>query len=242
MYVRARVIVYKRVLLQTELLTAKRLECYLRGRFRRSPQVRVLVFLLCLLAFLCFTLLKSRLVLVDGNVNSWAASIQTGSFTTTALMIDFVFDTPALMIITLLVTAFLFQKHYRKQSVFLAGAMLVNAILVEVTKMIVQTDRPFNALIAVSGFSYPSGHTSGSVVFCGLLTYYAWQHGRSLTVKTVSSVLYVIVTAIVGFDRLYLNVHWLSDVLGGWLLGVVLLAMSICTVQALEQYELEHPS
>jgi undecaprenyl-diphosphatase len=115
------------------------------------------------------------------------------------------------------------------------GAMLGDAVILETIKMAIHSARPLNELINESSFSFPSGHTSGSVVFCGLLTYLAWQHWKSSKVKTSSSMLSVIVTSIVGFDRIYLNVHWFSDVLGGYLLGIFWLTFSILAFQYLEQ-------
>jgi len=200
----------------------------------RNQRIILLVFLVSLIGLVFVSLLKSNFTALDANVNSWAVSIQTSSFTPIAETIDFVFDTPALLTITLLVAAWLFYKHYRKNSVLLVGGMSGCTVIVTMIKMAVHSARPLNELLSKSGFSFPSGHTSGSVVFCGLFTYFAWQHWKPLKAK-ISSVLSVIVTSIVGFDRIYLNVHWFSDVLGGYLLGIFWLTFSILTFQYLEQ-------
>jgi undecaprenyl-diphosphatase len=57
------------------------------------------------------------------------------------------------------------------------------------------------------------------VVFFGVLTYFAWTHWRSLRMQIATAWLYGAVVAVVGFDRIFLNVHWLSDVIGAIFLG-----------------------
>lgn len=216
------------------MIFTKRLDHDLRDQLR-SHRIVLLVSLLSLIGFLFVSLSKSSFTTLDAKVNYWATSIQTSSFMPIAEIIDFVFDTPALLTITLLAFAFLFYKGYRNNSALLVGAMSGDAAMLAIIKMAVHSARPLNELMYVSGFSFPSGHASGSVVFCGLLTCFAWQHWKSSKVKISSSVLSVIVISIVGFDRIYLNVHWFSDVLGGYLLGIFWLTFSILMFLYLEQ-------
>jgi undecaprenyl-diphosphatase len=53
------------------------------------------------------------------------------------------------------------------------------ALIVSFVKGLVQSPRPLNELVVESGFSFPSGHTAGSVVFCGSLAFIAWQRWKS---------------------------------------------------------------
>ena len=73
------------------------------------------------------------------------------------------------------------------------------------------------------GYGFPSGHVLGAVVFFGLLIYIAWKvklHPGWSCLVTVGSVLLVVGVA---FSRIYLNAHWLTDVLGAAVAGVALL-------------------
>jgi len=158
--------------------------------------------------------------MIDLQTNSWATSIQTGSVTTIAVAIAYIFDTTSIALISLTLAAYLFYKNYRKYSMLLLAAMGGDAPIVSIAKTVVHSPRPLNGLFYDTGFSFPSGHTTASIVFCGLLTYLAWQHWKSTKTKTVSSALSITTISIVGFDRIYLNVHWFSDVVGGCLLGL----------------------
>ncbi len=193
------------------------------------------VSLLSLVSFLFVALSKSSFKTFDTNVSSWAISIQTSMFTPIAVMIDFAFSTPALLATTLLIAGFLFYKNYWKYSALLMGAMLGEALIVATIKISTQSIRPFDELTYERGFSFPSGHTAGSVVFWGLITYFAWKYWKSSKARISSSVLSILATSIVGFDRIYLNVHWFSDVLGGYLLGIFWLTFSILMFPYLER-------
>lgn len=78
-------------------------------------------------------------------------------------------------------------------------------------------------LASSSGFSWPSGHTTGVTLTAGLAVEAA--HGAGLPLGPVLAVA-VPVPVVIGWSRIYLGVHWPSDVLAGWLLGLVLLPLS----------------
>ena len=85
-----------------------------------------------------------------------------------------------------------------------------------------------------AGFSYPSGHSAGVIVFVGLIAYYAWVNWTSKRSKIAVLAVSGLVIMFVSFDRVYLNVHWLSDVIGGLLFGAFWLSFSIMTYQHLK--------
>ena len=153
-------------------------------------------------------------------MNSWAASIRTDSFTVIAVVIAYVFDTASLIVISFMIAAYLFYRDYRQYSALLLAAMGGAAILISTAKTLIQSPRPVGGILYDTGFSFPSGHTVASIVFCGLLTYFAWNIWKVPKAKFVSSVLFITIASIVAFDRIYLNVHWFSDVFGGFFLGL----------------------
>jgi membrane-associated phospholipid phosphatase len=74
--------------------------------------------------------------------------------------------------------------------------------------------------IFAGGNIYPSGHVSNIVVLLGVLSWMAVRHRRALIATTV------LISVSIGFSTVYLNMHWLSDVVGGWMAGgLVLLAL-----------------
>lgn len=201
-----------------------------------QSQRSILFFSLLLLAvFLFVALFRSSFAAVNANVNSWAVTIQTGSFTVIAKEIAVVFDTESLLVISLAVAVVLFARHCRRGSVLLLGAMAGEALLAEVIQTLVHSPRPTNMLVPTTGYSFPSGHVTASTVFFGILTYLAWQRCNSSKMRVAMGGLYAAVIALVSFDRIYLNVHWFSDVLGGCLLGLFWLTFSLWVFKHVEK-------
>jgi membrane-associated phospholipid phosphatase len=192
------------------------------------------VSLLCLCGFLLVALFKNNFASLNVAVNSWATSIQTSSFTPVAVMISGVFDTDILLPISLVVALALFFSDYREYSPLLIGSMGGNAAILLMAKTLVQSPRPTDALVYDPSYSFPSGEVTSCIVFFGLLAYLIWQWWSSSGAKQSCGMLFVAIVPVVGFDRIYLNVHWFTDVLGGCLLGVFWMTFSVLVFQYLE--------
>jgi undecaprenyl-diphosphatase len=208
-------------------------------RFNSSPAIDVegqtelrqgKILIISLLFLICFLLVASfrgSFYKENLSVNLWSTSVNTGFFTPAAQTISVVFDTTALAVISLVVAIFLFVLHHRRYSLLLLGAMAGDALLVALFKTMIISPRPLNEIIVETGYSFPSGHTTSSVVFVGVLTYFAWKQWDSTKIKALTAGLYVSITAVVGFDRIYLNVHWFSDIVGAFFLGAFWLTFCI---------------
>jgi len=171
--------------------------------------------------------------MINLSINLWSASVNKGFFTLAAQTISVIFDTIALAILSIVVAIFLFVLHYKRYSLLLLGAMAGNTILVELFKTIIMSPRPLNGLIVASGYSFPSGHTVSSLVFFGVLTYFVWKNWNSVKIKALTGGFYISITAIVGFDRIYLNVHWFSDIVGSIFLGAFWVTLCILLFKCL---------
>jgi undecaprenyl-diphosphatase len=160
-------------------------------------------------------------------------SIQSSTLTFFAKGIALVFDTISLVTISLIISGVLFLKNYKAHSLLLLGAMGGDALIVSVLKTLEHVARPTNNIFSDTSFSYPSGHSAGCIVFGGLLAYFAWRHWQSTSSRVLIGVGLGLEVGLVGFDRIYLNAHWLSDVFGGWLFGTFWLLFAILIFQQL---------
>jgi membrane-associated phospholipid phosphatase len=200
----------------------------------QKEQGLFVVCLVFLLGFLFVTVLRPSFHSVDVSVNLWIPSIQSSALTFLAQGVALIFDTASLVIFSLVISGVLFLKHYKPQGLFLLAAMGGNALLVSVLKTLEHVARPTNAIFPDTGFSYPSGHSAGCVVFGGVLAYFAWRHWQSTHSRALIGVDMGVVVGVVGFDRVYLNVHWLSDVFGGWLFGAFWLSFAVLLFRQLQ--------
>jgi membrane-associated phospholipid phosphatase len=112
---------------------------------------------------------------------------------------------------------------------FLAAAM--GGAIDSATKDYVRRPRPNEMLrdevVTERNFSFPSGHSMGSIVGYGLLAYTGLVLLRRRVAKFGLVLLVVTLVLTVGFTRIYLRAHWCSDVAGGWLIGWCWLALCI---------------
>jgi membrane-associated phospholipid phosphatase len=186
-----------------------------------------IVCLVALLGFLIVTIFRENFHSVDVAINLWIPSIQSSAPMFFAQVIALIFDTTSLVIISLAIAGFLFLKNYKAHGLLLLVAMGSDALIVSVLKTLEHVARPPNQIFLDNGFSYPSGHSAGCIVFGGVLAYFAWRHWQNKSSRIVISMGLGMVVGVVGFDRIYLNVHWLTDVFGGWLLGAFWLLFAI---------------
>ena len=116
-----------------------------------------------------------------------------------------------------------------------AGAILVT-ILNKTIKHFVQRPRPGDIvhLVREGGFSFPSGHSITSMFVYGLLLYLIHTHVENRRIRTALSVLVAIPLVLVGPSRIYLGVHYPTDVLAGWCLGFAALMAAIEVLQRIK--------
>ena len=118
-------------------------------------------------------------------------------------------------------------------AVCLAGGWLLNTVLKEVF----HRSRPdIQHLVAAGGYSFPSGHAMGAMVFYGLLAYWLWHDNPMRTPRVVVSVTFPVIVVLVGLSRIYLGVHYPSDVVGGYAAGLAWLALTISGMEILRAW------
>ena len=132
-----------------------------------------------------------------------------------------------LVLCTAVIVLGLIYAGRKRESVFLGFAMLVGWGLMHEIKNLVTRPRPAGEhLTYATGFSFPSGHAMLSLIVYGFLVYLLLVSGR-VTRKTAAIVSAALLIFLIGFSRIYLNVHYASDVVGGFLIGGLLLFSAI---------------
>lgn len=128
-------------------------------------------------------------------------------------------------------SAFLIAKKDKKIAWLLFVATSLSIIIKEYLKNLVQSDRPevYGCEVLTKftgGYSFPSGHVIYYLVFGGIIIYFAWLY------RTEAPFRYLIVVALlfilmIGYSRYYLGAHWVSDIVGGYILGLLFLFLSL---------------
>jgi membrane-associated phospholipid phosphatase len=137
----------------------------------------------------------------------------------------------------LLVGYFLFIKRHQWYSIKVPVVSLTSLVLMELLKLTFHRDRPIMPLLAEArGYSFPSGHALMSMTFYGLIIYLIWDNVKKPVLKTVLTICLVTLILLIGISRIYLRVHYASDVLAGYSVGLGWLLLSITVLNKIEGY------
>ena len=136
----------------------------------------------------------------------------------------------AIFLIILTIALFILIKNKKiGVSIFLNLALIT--ILNQLLKRILQRPRPTEyRIIEETGYSFPSGHSMVSMAFYGYLIYLIYKYVKNKYVKWISIVLLSILICSIGVSRIYLGVHYTSDVLGGFFISISYLIIYISAV------------
>ncbi|MBT7102471.1 phosphatase PAP2 family protein [archaeon] len=163
---------------------------------------------------------------IDTATNALMQQIQNPFLTSISKLIAFITDPIVLLIAALIIASYLYTKKQNKKATIFASAIIITAILIKLSKAIFQRARPANALVQELTQSFPSGHATMAVIFFGLVAYmFARKKYKPATVITTLIIL------IIAFTRIYLNVHWLTDIIAGLALGTAILILSILALK-----------
>ncbi len=136
----------------------------------------------------------------------------------------------AIFLITLTVILFILIKN-KKIGLSIFSNLVIITVLNQLLKRILQRPRPTEfRIIEETGYSFPSGHSMVSMAFYGYLIYLIYKYVENRYVKWISIVLLSILICAIGVSRIYLGVHYTSDVLGGFLVSISYLILFISTV------------
>ena len=136
----------------------------------------------------------------------------------------------AIILIILAHMLFIFIKN-KKIGISVILNLVIITVLNQLLKRIVQRPRPTEfRIVEESGYSFPSGHSMVSMAFYGYLIYLIYKHVKNKYLKWISVILLSILICSIGISRIYLGVHYTSDVLGGFFISISYLIIYISAV------------
>ena len=138
----------------------------------------------------------------------------------TPIMKGFTFMGEPLVLITFTVLSLLFIKD-KKVAICIPVNLGIVALINQSIKFLISRPRPEGInLIEISGYSFPSGHTMSAMAFYGLLIYFLYKKGQNKSLKWIAIALLSFLIVMIGISRIYLGVHFASDVFAGLFLSL----------------------
>lgn len=149
-----------------------------------------------------------------------------------------------LTLITLLITGFLLASRKLATAGFVLASITSGAVLSTVLKEIFLRARPTIVphLVVVDTTSFPSGHAMNSAIVFLTLGALLTRTQKDRRVRIYLVAVSILLTLLVGFSRVYLGVHWPSDVIAGWVVGAAWATLCLAVARLLQaRHQIEQP-
>ncbi len=197
-----------------------------------KKNLKWVVLFICLVGFLALTEDVFNKEIMQGDIIGY-------KMISTFLISDFV--TPIAKFITnfggaiflsIATIALLVLIKNKKIGLSIFSNIVIITILNQLLKRILRRPRPTEfRIVEETGYSFPSGHSMVSMAFYGYLIYLIYRYIKNKYIKWSLIVLLSILICLIGISRIYLGVHYTSDVLGGFLLSISYLVVYISLIK-----------
>ncbi|MEK5445026.1 phosphatase PAP2 family protein [Fredinandcohnia sp. FSL W7-1320] len=172
-------------------------------------------------------------LLIDRRVIDLVQGMESARLTALMKFLSLIGSAPVVVVLSLLILYFLYKvlKH-RHELVLFIGVMVGSPLLNILLKELFERARPeFRRLIEISGYSFPSGHAMNAFTFYGIFTFLLWRHIPVVWGRMVLLISSGIMIVGIGISRIYLGVHYPTDIIGGYFASATWLGFSIWTFQ-----------
>ena len=161
---------------------------------------------------------------IDNLIYKSVESIRSDFLTVVLIGITELGGVVGLFLILLITVIVLCKKNRVKEATAITLNLIISTFTYVILKNIFQRERPVtgNILVDEVGFSFPSGHTTNNVAFYFLAIYLVCINVKNKKVRNISCVILAIIPILIAFSRIYLRVHYPTDVIAGFCLGIVL--------------------
>ncbi len=174
-----------------------------------------------------FCMFLTPLLFIDLTVHTWFNSVHTDSLTTFFSFVTVFGNWWFVIPLAVFVCIFLYRTEQRRLVVAFVSTLVSAEIVTYVIKILVARPRALDALVIENDFSFPSGHSMVAVALYGFLMYVSSRFIQRVWVRRLVILTLGLLIALIGLSRLYLGVHYLSDVLAGYLIGGAALLVCI---------------
>lgn len=192
------------------------------------PATRVAVAGALALAAGALTATFAGLFALDTATRDWLIERRSPVLTAVMTGVTILGSAVVLVPLAVAVTGWLWVRGRRREALLVGGTTLGTQLLGPLLKNVVERSRPQDAhLVLVDSSAYPSGHSLTSAAVIGVLTTLASARVTTRAARRTVVAAGVALVVAVGVSRIYLGVHWPTDVVAGWLIGALWLALCL---------------
>lgn len=170
---------------------------------------------------------KEYILMIDRWIETYIHTIQTPVLTTLMVTLTNFNGAMGIFIFSLVMMLFLIYKRWYNDLLFYFFSVLGANIAYISIKMIVQRDRPSSDILSITTYAFPSGHATMATAMALAVYLILVKRVHSIALRSVLWTSCIVWPLIIAFSRVYLDVHWLSDVVAGIGLGVFWVTMIV---------------
>ncbi|MDP1511896.1 phosphatase PAP2 family protein [Paenibacillus ottowii] len=194
---------------------------------------------LCAIGFGGIALLVSdkKVAQFDNMIISVVQGLESPALTTIMKFFTFIGSGIPVAVISIAIFFILYKiLHHRRELILFIWVVTGSALLNGTLKLVFHRARPtLHRIVNANGFSFPSGHSMAAFSLYGVIAFLLWRHISTSTVRGILIVCSSAMILMIGVSRIYLGVHYPSDVLGGFLASGSWLAISIWFYQRYQE-------
>ena len=200
-----------------------------------KKKLKWIISIICIIIFLLIGLFIITIEnnIVDKTIYKLVISIKSDIVTKIFKIITNFAGIPFMLVIGIVILLLKKLKHKR----FLIIANIVNDVILNtILKLTFKRERPLDImLVEETGYSFPSGHTMIAIIFYGYIMYLITKSKYSKKIKIITNTILSILIILIGVSRIYLGVHYATDVIASYLIGIsYLIVFTHCTNKYIE--------
>lgn len=189
---------------------------------------RWMLLFICLIGFLALAEDVFHQEIMNGDIVGYDIVSKLFKFNVSTPIAKFMTNFGGAIFVISLTTILFFVIKDKKIGISIITNLGIVTILNQIIKFIMQRPRPTEfRIIEETGYSFPSGHSMVSLAFYGYLIYLIYKYINNKHLKRTLIIILSVLICIIGVSRIYLGVHYTSDVLGGFLISFAYLIIYI---------------
>jgi undecaprenyl-diphosphatase len=187
-------------------------------KYKLSIALIISILSLIVFSFLVYIISAKKIVQFDSAIISFVQGFESPGLTSIMKLFSIIGDTPAVIVLSLVVLLFLyFVLKHRTELILFVAAIIGSVVLNLILKYSFQRARPdIHRLVEIAGYSFPSGHAMNACTVYTITSFLLWHNISTRTGRTILIIISTMMILSIGISRIYLGVHYPSDVIGGY--------------------------
>lgn len=192
----------------------------------KKYKIPIIIILILIIFIITLRVITTEELIIDTMAyNLFVEKLRSPNLNKVMLLVATLSNTPVTVIFIIVLLILIKDK---KIALTIPANLLLITIINQILKLIIQRPRPIGyRLIEIGEYSFPSGHAMTSMALYGFLIYLSYKLIKNKNLKIFFITACILIIIIIGISRIYLGVHYCSDVLAGWSISIIYLIIYI---------------